>query len=74
MLGVAQIEQGFLVCEAKFPDLVCVPIAAQFMKKGLLLCKEFDHKLGLSETIKTMLVVHDPIQHHSEFEKEMHKA
>jgi hypothetical protein len=30
---------------------------------GLLLYKEFDHKLGLSETIKTMLVVHDPILH-----------
>jgi hypothetical protein len=30
---------------------------------GLLLYKEFDHKLGLSETVKEMLVVHDPVHH-----------
>lgn len=30
---------------------------------GLLLYKEFDHKLGLSETVRQMLVVHDPVWH-----------
>jgi hypothetical protein len=30
---------------------------------GLLLYKEFDHKLGLSRTIKEMLVVHDTVCH-----------
>lgn len=30
---------------------------------GLLLYKEFDHKIGLSETVKKMLVVHDPVCH-----------
>lgn len=30
---------------------------------GLLLYKEFDHKLGLSEAVKQMLVVHDSVQH-----------
>jgi hypothetical protein len=30
---------------------------------GLLLYKEFDHKLGLSQTIKQLLVVDDPIHH-----------
>ncbi|MCF8011989.1 MAG: transposase [Clostridiales bacterium] len=30
---------------------------------GLLLYKEFDHKIGLSEAVKEMLVIHDPICH-----------
>lgn len=30
---------------------------------GLLLYKEFDHKLGLSETVQQMLVVDDPVRH-----------
>lgn len=30
---------------------------------GLLLYKEFDHKLGLSQTVKQQLVVHDPVHH-----------
>jgi hypothetical protein len=30
---------------------------------GLLLYREFDHKLGLSHTVKDMLVVHDPVHH-----------
>lgn len=30
---------------------------------GLLLYKEFDHKLGLSETVKELLVVRDPVFH-----------
>jgi hypothetical protein len=30
---------------------------------GLLLYKEFDHRLGLAETVQEMLVVHDPVHH-----------
>jgi hypothetical protein len=30
---------------------------------GLLLYKEFDHKLGLSEAVKQMLIVHDTVWH-----------
>ncbi len=30
-LSVVQIEQDFAVCEAKFPSLICRPIAAQFI-------------------------------------------
>lgn len=29
-LGIVQIEQDFALCKEKFPDLVCIPIAAQF--------------------------------------------
>lgn len=30
---------------------------------GLLLYKEFDYKLGLSQTVKQLLVVNDPVVH-----------
>lgn len=30
-IGIVQIEQNFAVCATKFPDLICRPIAAQFM-------------------------------------------
>ncbi len=30
---------------------------------GLLLYKEFDHKLGLSETVRKLLVVQDTVLH-----------
>jgi hypothetical protein len=35
-LGVVQIEQDFAVCEAKFPELICRSIAAQFMEEDLI--------------------------------------
>ena len=31
-LGIVQIEQDLAICSEKFPDLICLPIAAQFMK------------------------------------------
>lgn len=46
MLGVAQIEQDFLVCETKFPDLVCMPIAAQFMKNDVIALFGFERQGG----------------------------
>ena len=30
-LGIVQIEQDFAMCRIKFPHLVCIPIAAQFI-------------------------------------------
>ena len=30
---------------------------------GLLLYKEFDHKIGLSDTVRKLLVVHDSVLH-----------
>ena len=36
VLNVVQIEQDFAVCAAKFPALVCRPIAAQFMGENLI--------------------------------------
>jgi len=31
-ISVVQIEQDFAMCSSKFPDLICRPIAAQFMQ------------------------------------------
>jgi hypothetical protein len=41
-LNIVQIEQDFAVCAAKFPLLVCRPIAAQFMSEGVIALFEFE--------------------------------
>lgn len=41
-LSIVQIEQDFAVCAAKFPLLVCRPIAAQFMEAGVIALFEFE--------------------------------
>jgi hypothetical protein len=35
-IGRVQIEQDYTVCAQKFPDLICLPIAAQFMANNLI--------------------------------------
>ena len=35
-LGIVQIEQDFALCAAKFPTLICCPIAAQFIQDNLI--------------------------------------
>jgi len=37
-----QIEQDFAICAAKFPQLICRPIAAQFMGDELIALFEFE--------------------------------
>lgn len=50
-LGVVQIEQDIAVCAEKYPDLVCRPIAAQFMHDDLIALFEFeDSKDGITVT------------------------
>jgi hypothetical protein len=41
-LGIVQIEQDFAVCETKFPELICRPIAAQFMEDNLIALFAFE--------------------------------
>lgn len=41
-IGVVQIEQDIAVCEAKFPHLICRPLAAQFMQNGVIAMFEFE--------------------------------
>jgi hypothetical protein len=41
-LGIVQIEQDIAMCAAKFPDLQCRPIAAQFMADDLIALFELE--------------------------------
>lgn len=41
-LGVVQIEQDFAIGATKFPNLICKPIAAQFMNNGAIALFEFE--------------------------------
>ncbi len=40
-LSIVQIEQDFGLCAAKFPSLICRPIAAQFMGNDLIALFDF---------------------------------
>ena len=41
-IGIVQIEQDFELCALKFPNLICRPIAAQFMADNLIALFEFE--------------------------------
>ncbi len=41
-LGIIQIEQDMAICKAKFPNLICRPIATQFMSDDLIALFEFE--------------------------------
>ena len=45
-LGRVQIEQDFAMCDAKFPNLTCRPIGAQFMDKTTIVLFEFERSGG----------------------------
>jgi hypothetical protein len=41
-LGIIQIEQDIAVCKLKFPNLICRPVATQFMTNNLIAMFEFE--------------------------------
>ncbi len=41
-LGIVQIEQDFALCATKFPQLVCRPVAAQFIEDNLIALFAFE--------------------------------
>lgn len=41
VIGVIQIEQNISMCEEKFPNAICRPIAAQELEKGVIALLEF---------------------------------
>jgi hypothetical protein len=41
-LGIVQIEQDFALCATKFPQLICRPIAAQFIEDNLIALFAFE--------------------------------
>jgi len=45
-IGIVQIEQDFAICESKFPDLECRPVAAKLMDDDLIALFEFVRSEG----------------------------
>ena len=45
-VGIVQIEQDFAICESKFPDLECRPVAAKLMGDDLIALFEFVRSEG----------------------------
>ena len=45
-LNIVQVEQDVALCESKFPDLVCRPVAAQFMSDAVIALFAFEHIEG----------------------------
>lgn len=41
-LGIVQIEQDFALCAAKFPGLICTPVATQFMTDNVIAMFAFE--------------------------------
>lgn len=41
-MSIVQIEQDLALCLEKFPDLVCRPVASQFMRENLIALFEFE--------------------------------
>lgn len=45
-IGIVQVEQDIAMCQAKFPTLICKPIAAQFMAEDLIALFSFEESAG----------------------------
>ena len=41
-MGIVQIEQDFALCAAKFPGLICIPVATQFMADSVIAMFAFE--------------------------------
>lgn len=41
-LRIAQVEQGFTICAAKFPTFICRPFAAQFVADNIIALFDFE--------------------------------
>lgn len=44
-IGIVQVEQDFALCAEKFPDLICRPVASQFMVDDVIALFEFEDTL-----------------------------
>jgi len=66
-IGIVQIEQDFALCEAKFPGLICRPIAAQFMDTDLIAIFAFEQSengVALAAEKHYRLVTPDEVTRH----------
>jgi hypothetical protein len=54
-IGHVQIMQDIMLCEAKFPRLICRPVGAQFMEDDLIALFEFE---AAGDTVKIVTEKH----------------
>ena len=60
-ISVVQVEQDLAMCTSKFPDLICRPVAAQFMTEDLIALLEFEkHASGMKVTTERHYRLVDP--------------
>ncbi len=45
-IGRVQIDQDFALCDEKFPNLTCIPVAAQFLGNNKIALFKFKRKDG----------------------------
>jgi len=43
---IVQVEQDMAMCQEKFPELICKPIAAQFMAENVIALFSFEQSTG----------------------------
>lgn len=63
-LNIIQIEQDFAMCAEKFPSLICVPIATQFMDENLIALFSFEEGeqgVSISSERHYQLVPHEEL-------------
>lgn len=65
-LGIVQIDQDFAIGNEKFPELICKPIAAQFMHNGVIALFEFElsnSEIGITAEKHYRLVKPEELSH-----------
>ncbi|MBN2594755.1 MAG: hypothetical protein JXA81_14705 [Sedimentisphaerales bacterium] len=63
-IGIVQIEQDFAVCESKFSELVCRPVAAKLMEDDLIALFEFvksENEISIKEEKHYRLVPNEDL-------------
>jgi hypothetical protein len=63
-IGIIQIEQDFAMSKKKFPKLICIPIAAQFMNDEVIAMFQFEYyrnEIKLSHEKHYLLVAPDEL-------------
>lgn len=52
-VGIVQFEQDMAMCREKFPTLICIPIAAQFMAENVIALFSFEESAGDLPKVQT---------------------
>lgn len=74
-IGVVQIEQDVTLCRQRFPDLVCRPIAAQFLSHSVIAMMELTQQEGRTvvfdekhyELVESSAITAEDLQAYSRF-------